>query len=296
MPVVFKALFFSAAHKACKTGKSWRKILRTICWKRKKIFFHSFYVADCLCGFQSLFNGFLVLFFFMPEAKLNVELIAFTPNPDVNCATAAHICYANASISDLRKKVSQEYAQKLLRKLIDSGHHSTLEHAVFSFGVEGISRACSHQLVRHRVASYNQQSQRYVKEGGFNFIVPPKIKANEQACKKFLEAIEYSRSAYDEMLKVAPAEDARFLLPNACETRIVITMNARELRHFFEERCCSKAQWEIREMADKMLSLAKGVAPFLFDGAGPKCLRLGYCPEEKTCGRYPLKKDALKNP
>lgn len=229
----------------------------------------------------------------MAETKLKVELLAFTPEPAITAATAGHICYAGIGIDDLKKKVSPEYAKKLIKALIESGHESPLEHSSFTFAIEGVSRALTHQLVRHRIASFSQQSQRYVKEGGFDFIVPPKIKSDKEAYKKFLDAIEYSRKAYDEMLKIAPAEDARFLLPNACETRIIVTMNARSLYNFFARRCCTRAQWEIRELADKMLFLCREIAPDLFP-YGAICERLGYCPEKQSCGKFPLKKDALK--
>lgn len=230
----------------------------------------------------------------MGETTLKVELLAFTPEPVLTAATAGHICYAGVGIDELKKKVSLDYAKKLIKALVASGHESPLEHASFTFGIEGVSRALTHQLVRHRIASHSQQSQRYVKEGGFNFIVPPKIKENKEAHKKFLLAIEEARKAYDEMLKVVPAEDARFLLPNACETRIITTMNTRALYNFFDRRCCTRAQWEIRELANKMLELCNQVAPELFSHAGPICMRLSYCPERETCGLYPLKKDALK--
>jgi thymidylate synthase (FAD) len=230
----------------------------------------------------------------LPEARLNVELIAFTPKPAITAATAAHICYAGVGVDELKRKVSPDYAKKLVRHLIESGHHSTLEHASFTFAIEGISRACSHQLVRHRIASYSQQSQRYVKEGGFNFIVPPKIRENEAAYRRFVAAIGAAREAYDEMLKIAPAEDARFLLPNACETRIVVTMNTRALYNFFEHRLCARAQWEIRALANRMLALCREAAPELFGETGPKCVRLGYCPERETCGKYPLRKDVIE--
>jgi len=230
----------------------------------------------------------------MPEAKLKVELLAVTPQPDLTAATAAHMCYAGVSIEDLRKKVSPEYAKKLVKILASEGHLSPLEHASYTFAIEGISRACSHQLVRHRIASFSQQSQRYVKEGGFNFIVPPKIKSDPAAYRKFLDSIESARKAYDELLKAAPPEDARFVLPNACETRIIVTMNTRALYNFFERRCCTRAQWEIRELAEEMLRLCRQAAPILFEGAGPICLRLGYCPEKQSCGKKPLRKDVIK--
>lgn len=230
----------------------------------------------------------------MRETRLNVELLAVSPEPDRTAATAGHICYAGVGIDALREKVSPEYAKRLVAKLAQSGHLSPLEHVSFTFAIEGISRACSHQLVRHRISSFSQQSQRYVKEGGFNYIVPPKIRENKDALELFERAMEDSRKAYDALLKATPAEDARFVLPNACETRIVVTMNTRSLYNFFENRLCTRAQWEIRALAEKMLELCKQAAPILFESTGPKCERLGYCPEEKGCGRKPAKKDALK--
>src|SRR3972149_5574362 len=174
-------------------------------------------------------------------------------------------------------------------------HLSPVEHVTFTFGIEGISRACSHQIVRHRLASYSQQSQRYVgqqskKSGGFNFIVPPSI---EKIGGKqwFIEKMETIQKWYDELVEMlgnkgeSAFEDARFLLPNAAETKIVITMNARELLHFFRVRCCNRAQWEIRDMATEMLRIVRGIAPSVFGNSGPSCLR-GPCGEGPlTCGK-----------
>ncbi len=229
------------------------------------------------------------------EKKLNVKLITYTPEPELTVATAAHLCYAGVSIDELQKKIDKEYAKKLIKRLVESGHWSVLEHASFTFAVEGVSRALTHQLVRHRVASYSQQSQRYVNEKEFDFIVPPKVKENEKAYKKFLEIIKQSQKAYSEMLNEdIPKEDARFALPNAAETRIIVTMNTRSLFNFFEKRCCARAQWEIRALANKMLELCRKAAPLLFENAGAICIRLGYCPEHESCGLYPLKKDLIK--
>lgn len=230
----------------------------------------------------------------MPEAKLNVKLLKYTEEPEITVATAAHLCYANSNIDELQKKMDSEYAKKLIKQLIDSGHFSVLEHASFTFGVEGVSRALTHQLVRHRIASYSQQSQRYVNEKDFAYIIPPKIKANSEMNKKFEEFMENSRNFYAELSENIPKEDARFVLPNAAETRIIITMNTRSLYNFFEHRLCTRAQWEIRTLAEAMLNEVKKVAPLLFDHIGPICDRLGYCPEQKTCGRKPLKKDVIK--
>jgi len=173
---------------------------------------------------------------------------------------------------------------------MSSGHFSTLEHASYTFAVDGVSRALTHQLVRHRLASFNQQSQRYVKFiDGLNVITPESISGDAERQKVFDEAIEAGLAAYEKLIEAGvPAEDARYLLPNAAETKIVITMNVRELLHFFEMRCCNRAQWEIRELAWKMLNLVKPTAPFIFMDAGPGCVR-GFCPEGKmTCGEpYP---------
>lgn len=175
----------------------------------------------------------------------------------------------------------------LLAKILDLGHFSVLEHASFTFGIEGISRACSHQLVRHRIASYSQQSQRYVAvKERFPAIIPPSIAENPQLAGRFEQFLADCHSLYGELMAAGiPAEDARFVLPNAAETKLVMTMNARELRHFFALRCCRRAQWEIRAMATEMLRVCQPVAPLLFAGAGPGCLD-GPCPEGKmTCGQ-----------
>jgi thymidylate synthase (FAD) len=190
--------------------------------------------------------------------------------------------------------MTPEAVEKLVRVLVNSGHLSTFEHASFTFGVDGISRACSHQLVRHRLASYSQQSQRYVRFGsGSGFIVPPQIAGSPEALAVFEQAMRSAQEAYDRLVELGKAgglkdeavqEDARFVLPNAAETRIVVTMNARELRHFFGVRCCRRAQWEINALAWYMLFLARSTAPLLFRKAGPVCLH-GKCPEGKMyCG------------
>jgi thymidylate synthase (FAD) len=203
-------------------------------------------------------------------AQLRVTLLYNTPDPDRAVAAAGRLCYAPVSAAELKETMSDEDVTRLVRGMVKSGHHSALEHAVFSFAVDGVSRACTHQLVRHRVASYNQQSQRYVNfSAADSFVVPPSIDANAEAKAIFLEAMTR----------------ARFVLPNAAETKIVVTMNARELRHFFRVRCCNRAQWEIRAMAWEMRSMVKAIAPTLFEGSGPGCL-YGTCPEGKmTCGK-----------
>jgi thymidylate synthase (FAD) len=238
-------------------------------------------------------------------ARLSVTLLQHTPDPDRSVAIAGRLCYAPISAADLKQEMTDEEVAKLVRILVRSGHHSALEHASFSFAVDGVSRACTHQLVRHRVASYNQQSQRYVHFGGDDsFVVPPKIAANEEAEKVFLEAMDQARSAYDRLVDLGLAEgrtresvqeDARFVLPNAAETKIVVTMNARELRHFFQVRCCHRAQWEINALAWEMRQMLREVSPHLFEGTGPNCL-YGKCGEGKmTCGD-PYKPEDVDGP
>ena len=184
----------------------------------------------------------------------------------------------------------EERVQSVLSTIMGSGHFSTLEHASYTFAVDGVSRALTHQLVRHRIASFNQQSQRYVRfSDGVATVKPESVAASEEASAVFDQAIAAAVEAYGKLLDAGvPAEDARYLLPNAAETKIVITMNVRELLHFFSLRCCNRAQWEIRDMAHRMLELARPTAPFVFLDAGAPCVG-GTCPEGKmTCGNpYP---------
>jgi len=209
-------------------------------------------------------------------------------------AAAGRLCYAPLSAADLHEEMGAQDVVRMVRILVGSGHHSALEHASFTFAIDGISRACSHQLVRHRLASYNQQSQRYVRFGtGDDFVVPPNIDAVPAAKAVFLEAMEQARHAYDKLVELGleqgyanetVQEDARFVLPNAAETKIVVTMNARELRHFFRVRCCRRAQWEINRLAWAMRHLVTAVAPTLFEKTGPGCV-IDSCPEGKmACG------------
>lgn len=214
-----------------------------------------------------------------------VELLTHTPDPEQVAAAAARLCYSSATIEQLLERSRDDHAV-LLAKILDLGHFSVLEHASFTFGIEGISRACSHQLVRHRIASYSQQSQRYVTaKERFAAVTPPSIGAHPELAMRFEALLDECHTVYRELIAAGiPAEDARFVLPNAAETKLVMTMNARELRHFFELRCCRRAQWEIRAMAVAMLRECKRVAPLLFADAGPGCVA-GACPEGKmTCG------------
>ncbi len=199
-------------------------------------------------------------------------------------ALAARLCYSPSGIGELREDVSRKDVRDLVRKVLAMGHDSTLEHVTFTFGIEGISRAASHQLVRHRIASYSQQSQRYV-SADFGYVTPKTVADEPALMKEYERHMGASSRLYEKMSKAGiPAEDARFVLPNATETKILVTMNARELRHFFSLRTCRRAQWEIREMALRMLAIARKEAPLLFETAGPGCFR-GKCPEGRmACG------------
>lgn len=224
---------------------------------------------------------------------MDVTLLYHTPEPERAVATAARLCYAPVGGRELMESLTDEKIRKVLTTIMASGHFSTLEHASYTFAVEGVSRALTHQLVRHRLASYNQQSQRYVKFKEEPPIVrPASVDTNPEAAQAFDEAIEACWQAYDKLVQASvPAEDARYVLPNACETKIVVTMNIRELMHFFSNRCCNRAQWEIRELAWKMLELVRPTAPFIFRTAGPGCMR-GACPEGKMCCGNPYPRPA----
>jgi thymidylate synthase (FAD) len=214
-----------------------------------------------------------------------VQLLQHTPDPERVVAAAARLCYSASGIDRLLEQKEQERG-RLLEKILALGHLSVLEHASFSFGIEGISRACSHQLVRHRLASYSQQSQRYVShKERFDAVTPPSIGGRDDLRQRYETLLDDIHQVYCELLEAGiPAEDARFVLPNAAQTKLVMTMNARELLHFFQLRCCRRAQWEIRAMATEMLRLVRGAAPLLFAAAGPGCLT-GPCPEGRmSCG------------
>lgn len=221
---------------------------------------------------------------------MKVVLLNYTKNPDRICAAAAQSCYSEKGASELFESTTDERARKKIKKVVGMGHLSVVEHAYFTFSVEGVSRSLTHQLVRHRVASYSQQSQRYVSMDKADFVTPSTISGDPEASRIFKKSMGDAWAAYRELAKKVPKEDARYVLPNACHTNILITMNARELWHFFRLRCCRRAQWEIRLMAWKMLEEVRKVAPILFEEAGPGCLR-GPCPEgEYACGRV-FKKD-----
>lgn len=217
---------------------------------------------------------------------MNVELISYTPYSEHIADVASSIC------------VGKEPDGKSLKHAIGSGHDSVLEHVVFTFKISGISRACSHQLVRHRIASYSQQSQRYVglsSRDTFDYVVPDTISDNHEACDEYNKLMRAISEIYGRLVDCygIPQEDARYVLPNACSTELVMTMNARELRHFFSLRCCNRAQWEIRELAQRMLKICKDVAPVIFHEAGPSCEKYGICPEGKSCGKHYRYKDVM---
>lgn len=264
--------------------------------------------------------------------SIKVTLLSHTPLPEQTVAMAAKLCYSASEIENIKEDLTKEKTEEFLNMLTAIGHASPVEHASFTFGIEGISRACSHQLVRHRIASYSQQSQRYVDGTKFEFVTPPEIERNEKAYSAYKKVIDMQCDAYaqirdsliagyikensteelngtdeeiinafkeqdktlfNQYLKKAN-EDARFVLPNACTTKIVCTFNARSLNNFFDHRCCNRAQWEIREVACQMLGLCKEVAPVLFKNSGARCLR-GNCPEGKmSCGKATEMREKFK--
>lgn len=229
----------------------------------------------------------------MPEVKQSVTLLSFTPDAEKLAAMGAKLCYSPSGIEDIKAKLPADKAKEFITRIIDIGHLSTIEHASFTFGIEGVSRTLLAQITRHRIASFSVQSQRYVSysANGFGYVIPPAISAlGDDAVKKFKQQMSTMQQWYDDWRQALGCkgeqsnEDARFVLPGACETRMLLTMNARELLHFFTLRCCSRAQWEIRSLAWSMLELVIGAAPALFETAGPACVR-GACSEgEKSCG------------
>lgn len=218
---------------------------------------------------------------------MNVKLMGHTPEPERTVAMAARLCYSAVGAEQLAEQMTDEQVGKLVDKIVEMGHLSTFEHVTFTFAVEGVSRVLTHQLVRHRIASYSQQSQRYVKEHDFEYIVPPAVAVHPEAKTKFDGLMEEIRRVYDELTALGiHREDARYCLANATETKIVVSMNARSLLHFFELRCCTRAQWEIRQLAEAMLAEVRRVAPKLFRKAGPTCVTGAYCGEgDLSCGR-----------
>ena len=241
---------------------------------------------------------------------MEVKLLAYTPQPERTVACAAKLCYAAADIDTVYEGLTEEKTASFLEMLGSIGHESPIEHASFTFGIQGVSRSLLAQITRHRIASFSVQSQRYVKENAFEFVLPPEIEAIPEAKEEFLRAMEEDQKHYENLTALLKEkhkrellaqgedeksanrkaekkaiEDARFVLPNACATKMICTMNARSLLNFFTHRCCSRAQWEIRALAVEMLKEVKAVAPHIFEKAGPPCLR-GNCPEGKmSCGK-----------
>ena len=241
---------------------------------------------------------------------LKVQLIAHTPEPEKVVASAAKLCYSGVSIDQLMAGLTPEKSREFVKMLATMGHASPTEHASFTFAIEGVSRTLLAQITRHRIASFSVQSQRYVAERQFEYVLPPEIAAVPEAKEEYIRAMEECQAHYDRLAaqlkekhkavmiadgmdeKAADRaaekkaiEDARFVLPNACTTKLIVTMNARSLHNFFRHRCCNRAQWEIRGLAEAMLKLCLEVAPHLFKNAGPSCMN-GGCPEGKmTCGK-----------
>ena len=239
----------------------------------------------------------------MAKAKLKVILLRATPDPDEIVALGARLCYAQADVESLRERVEAKDQQAFVERVMERGHLSVTEHASFTFAVEGVSRALLAQLTRHRIASFSVQSQRYVSMAdGFDYVVPPSIsalgEAEEAEFARQMDTLHAWYCQWQEKLGGAGKganQDARFVLPNAAATRLLVTMNARELLHFFELRCCNRAQWEIREMAWQMLACCREAAPALFAHAGPACVN-GPCPEGKnTCGKADEVREKSKN-
>ncbi|SMP69918.1 FAD-dependent thymidylate synthase [Anoxynatronum buryatiense] len=244
------------------------------------------------------------------ETTPRVDLIAHTPEPEKVVAAAARLCYSSHGVTTLLDEMSDAEIKRLVGILSDMGHQSPFEHVSFTFAIEGVSRSLTHQLVRHRIASFSQKSQRYVREGGFDYVIPEAIEEDDALKIIYLKAMADQQAAYDQLAdglkekhlkqlvneglsekkaagiaEKAAIEDARYVLPNACETKIVVTMNARSLLHFFNVRCCNRAQWEIRVMATEMLRQVKQTAPNLFRVAGPDCVS-GPCGEgAMSCGK-----------
>ena len=240
----------------------------------------------------------------------NVILLAYTPDPERTVAAAAKLCYSSSGINQLNDSLTDEKAASFVEMLSEIGHESPIEHASFTFGIEGVSRSLLAQITRHRMASFSVKSQRYVREGSFEYVTPPEIAAEPEAKKIYDEIMAEDQERYDRLAAILKEkhikafiaegkdektaarlaekkaiEDARFVLPNACETQMVMTMNARSLMNFFKVRCCRRAQWEIQDVANQMLALVSAVAPNIFKNAGPSCLR-GSCSEGKmSCGK-----------
>ena len=241
---------------------------------------------------------------------MKVELISYNPDAEKIVAAAAKLCYSPSTIENIMDGLDEQKTASFVEMLAEMGHESPIEHATFTFGIEGVSRVLLAQITRHRIASFSVQSQRYVSENQFDYIIPPQIEAIPEAKAEFLSAMKNDQEHYNKLTailkqhhyeklisegksekaasnlaKKSAIEDARFVLPNACDTKLIMTINCRSLLNFLSQRCCNRAQWEIHMLADEMFSLVYNVAPHIFAKAGPPCLR-GNCPEGKmTCGK-----------
>jgi len=267
----------------------------------------------------------------MTQSKLNVKILAHTPNLEKVIATAGKLCYSSSSISDLEDKLTEANIEKFIKMVMEIKHESILEHCSFTFAIEGVSRSLTHQLVRHRIASYSQQSQRYVKLNSFEYIIPKEIEKYKSLTQQYIKDMEEIQNKYDFYVKELmdnyiydylveetglysadiqqdlelmhkimktrdkkmysqftkkAIENARYILPNACETKIIVTMNIRTLIHFFQQRICSRAQDEIQGMAREMLTQCREVSPIIFNHVGAPCFMNKKCPEGKmSCGK-----------
>jgi thymidylate synthase (FAD) len=219
---------------------------------------------------------------------MNVKLIGVTPNPEQLPAMAAKLTHSKTKPEDLYKS-SEKELKTILNQVMNLGHTSVVEHSCFTFAISDVSRSLTHQLVRHRIASYAQQSQRYVNLIDPAFVTPPTIQKDKKMTKAYKDTMQIIWNQYNKLMELGiPAEDARYVLPNATYTNIIVTMNARSLLNFFELRCCLHAQWEIRKLANQMLNKVKKIAPTIFQHAGPACKTRHICPENKTdCPWYP---------
>ena len=219
---------------------------------------------------------------------MNVKLIGFTPDPEKIPAMAAKLTHSKTKPEEL-DKTSKKELQAILEHVTNLGHTSVVEHTNFTFAISDVSRSLTHQLVRHRIASYSQQSQRYVNLNEPSYVTPLKIAKDKTMKKAYDETMENIWDQYNKLLEMGiPTEDSRYVLPNAACTNIIVTMNARSLLNFFELRCCLHAQWEIRKLANLMLKEVKKIAPTIFKNAGPSCKTKYICPEKKKdCPLYP---------
>lgn len=233
----------------------------------------------------------------MSNNKPEVKLISKPNNLLKTIYTACRTCYsADTPINIYDTADDEEKMLKLISRVISSGHYSTIEHIQISFAISNVSRACTHQLVRHRHMSFSQKSQRYVKEKGqFDYIIPPTIEKNSELKEKFEQFMSDISNKYQEFIEAGiPAEDARFVLPNATASSMVASLNLREMIHLANLRLCSRAQYEIRTLVKMMCDELSKQEPWLKDYLVPKCVRLGFCDEDKCCGRMPKREDLLK--